>query len=421
MSNTRHTTTTYRGGTLEEVLPRIRSELGPDAVIVRQREGVVGGVGGFFGKKCVEVEARPAAVRQSQPPRAVIDAYDTGQPRTDPKSALLQTLIDQTSPFASELSHALAEVRPDVPAELRPDAPAEPRASVPAEARTDALAELRVSAPAEVRADIPAEKPAIARRPRPLTPSADESETARANLLAAGFSAEFAEDIIHDAVRTLLPFAPDEPFGVLARRALTRRVRVSAGCEKKRRIIALVGTAESGRTLTAAKLCHTYAAAGRRVLAVSLEPARTAFELGRLTDHDGIEFEVASRPDSISRARLRKSEVVVVDTPPLDPRNARSFARSARLLGKLRADETHVVMPTDVDFESGRAVLDKLSGPLEPSQILVTGADRRAETCMPVVLSLAYGLPISFVTDSPLATTGLHPAEPEELVRMAVR
>ena len=45
----------YRGSSLEELLPRIRAELGDDAVVVRQREGVVGGFGGFFGKHCVEV------------------------------------------------------------------------------------------------------------------------------------------------------------------------------------------------------------------------------------------------------------------------------------------------------------------------------------------------------------------------------
>src|SRR5215218_1851640 len=42
MSETR----TYRGGSLEELLPRIRAELGDDAVVVRQREGLTGGVAG---------------------------------------------------------------------------------------------------------------------------------------------------------------------------------------------------------------------------------------------------------------------------------------------------------------------------------------------------------------------------------------
>lgn len=49
---------TYRGRTLEEILPQVREELGSDAVILREREGLVGGVGGFFAQRFIEVEAR---------------------------------------------------------------------------------------------------------------------------------------------------------------------------------------------------------------------------------------------------------------------------------------------------------------------------------------------------------------------------
>src|SRR3984957_19976939 len=49
---------TYRGRTLEEILPQVREELGPDAIILREREGLVGGVGGFFAQRFIEVEAR---------------------------------------------------------------------------------------------------------------------------------------------------------------------------------------------------------------------------------------------------------------------------------------------------------------------------------------------------------------------------
>ena len=51
---------TYRGRKLEELIPQIRAELGPDAIILRQREGLMGGVGGFFAQKCVEVDAQAA-------------------------------------------------------------------------------------------------------------------------------------------------------------------------------------------------------------------------------------------------------------------------------------------------------------------------------------------------------------------------
>ena len=58
----------YRGRKISDVLPTIRAELGADAVILRHREGVGGGVGGFFAQRFIEVEAMPGAPR--------VDMYD---------------------------------------------------------------------------------------------------------------------------------------------------------------------------------------------------------------------------------------------------------------------------------------------------------------------------------------------------------
>ena len=72
-------TRTFRGRTLDEVVPRIRAELGADAVILRRRDGIVGGIGGFFGRRCVEVDAASApaaAPMPAVPARSVFDAYD---------------------------------------------------------------------------------------------------------------------------------------------------------------------------------------------------------------------------------------------------------------------------------------------------------------------------------------------------------
>ncbi len=67
---------TYRGRKLEDLIPQIRAELGPDAIILRQREGLMGGVGGFFAQKCVEVDAQAAGARD----RISIDLYDEDEP-----------------------------------------------------------------------------------------------------------------------------------------------------------------------------------------------------------------------------------------------------------------------------------------------------------------------------------------------------
>src|ERR671929_174610 len=50
-------TKTFRGLSLAEVEAKVRAELGDDAVIVRQREGLSGGVGGFFQRRLYEVDA----------------------------------------------------------------------------------------------------------------------------------------------------------------------------------------------------------------------------------------------------------------------------------------------------------------------------------------------------------------------------
>jgi flagellar biosynthesis GTPase FlhF len=82
-------TFTYRGRSLEELVPRIRQELGDDAVIVSRRETSSGGVGGFFAKREIEVEVRPG---ESAPP-ARVGGPDIATP-------------DVTAAFAAQLAQA---------------------------------------------------------------------------------------------------------------------------------------------------------------------------------------------------------------------------------------------------------------------------------------------------------------------------
>ena len=50
---------TFRARSLTDALAQVRDELGPDAVVIRRREGLEGGVAGFFQKAVVEIEAQP--------------------------------------------------------------------------------------------------------------------------------------------------------------------------------------------------------------------------------------------------------------------------------------------------------------------------------------------------------------------------
>src|SRR3954465_4228209 len=98
-------TRSYRGTSLEELLPRIQDELGPDAVVVRRREGVVGGFGGFFGKKCIELQVQ-ATVRPPEPVAAAsMSFYDTGD-ELEVDNAVLDAALAQKESFAALLASA---------------------------------------------------------------------------------------------------------------------------------------------------------------------------------------------------------------------------------------------------------------------------------------------------------------------------
>src|SRR5690242_5373603 len=121
-------TRTYRGNTLEEILPRIRAELGPDAVITRRREGLTGGVAGFFQKQFVEVEAHAGSPRFEvlDDSDAVPDSFGRseviGHRSEDPAPApapapsaeppAIQKIREQAAPFADQFSAALERTEP---------------------------------------------------------------------------------------------------------------------------------------------------------------------------------------------------------------------------------------------------------------------------------------------------------------------
>src|SRR4051794_37899200 len=93
-------TKTYRGRTVEEVLPQIREELGPEALILARREGLAGGVGGFFQRSFVEVDARGPV---EDPQLEVRSDRATAEGLSTPG---IQALLAQASPFAAKLAEA---------------------------------------------------------------------------------------------------------------------------------------------------------------------------------------------------------------------------------------------------------------------------------------------------------------------------
>ncbi|MGI8781310.1 MAG: hypothetical protein ACR2L8_14310, partial [Solirubrobacteraceae bacterium] len=92
---------TFRGRTLEAVLPQIKRELGPDAIVLRRREGLAGGVGGFFQRSFVEVEARGPLPCESR-----LETRNDRATAEGLRAPAIQALVEQAAPFADALARA---------------------------------------------------------------------------------------------------------------------------------------------------------------------------------------------------------------------------------------------------------------------------------------------------------------------------
>jgi flagellar biosynthesis GTPase FlhF len=98
---------TFRGRSLEEILPQIREELGPDAIVLRRREGLTGGVGGFFQRPYIEVDARgPLGDERAL---GIRNDRATAEGLSSPA---VQALFEQATPFADALAAAARDARP---------------------------------------------------------------------------------------------------------------------------------------------------------------------------------------------------------------------------------------------------------------------------------------------------------------------
>jgi flagellar biosynthesis GTPase FlhF len=415
---------TFRGRTLEELLPQIREELGPDAIVLRRREGLAGGVGGFFQRSFVEVDARRPAPGETTPEarndRATAEGLSTPG---------IQTLIQQASPFADALSRAegaaadragdvlLATAQgdgtaaaapapsPPAPAPAPTPAPASPSPQVPA-----GLYGPQPTAPAEPAAPTPAlppaEPPAPALAPAPAGVIAAPPEmpdrpasaaTAEQRLLAAGLSTGLVEDVVGEAVAHGLPFAQPRALKKLVRSALARRVPVMSDLGPDRRVIAIAGAGGAGKTALITRLATAYAAADHEVVVIALRSPDGGNGLAAALEPLGISVIAATDAAQAAR-RLRRREplVTLVDTPALGAGDAKAAAALAPELRALGCTEVHLALPATVSAAAADEVADALA-PLGLTHLALTHADQTARPGAPVELAIRSRRPLSYL------------------------
>jgi flagellar biosynthesis GTPase FlhF len=368
---------TYRGSDLEELLPKIREELGADAMVVRQREGLQGGLAGFFQKRCVEVVARRATPR--------VNVYDDGpaEPAAfaaepEPESPAIREIMRVASPFVEQLQAAAQAQEAAHPA------------PVPAvqEPEIAAIHLYEHGAPAAVEPE-PAghELEVVPRAEAEAPPRTGAAAAHERALVAAGIAPALAAEILAATVSHGVPFAPNRALKHLVRDALAARIPLAAPVAAGRRTIAFAGSGGAGKSLCATRLA-------------------TAYEEGSDLEVRTVDLAAGAPAEPAAAGHV----LTIVDTAavsPAAPDDVRALARRLRRIGPC---EVHVAVPATLSASAVTRLLDGFAA-LKPTAIVLTHLDEVDHAGPVVDAAIARGLALSYCSDA----AGLAPADPAAL------
>jgi flagellar biosynthesis GTPase FlhF len=407
---------TFRGRSLEELLPQVRSELGPDAIVIRRREGLAGGVAGFFQRSYVELDARAAL-----PDEKVLEVRSDRATQEGLSTPGIQALVEQAAPFADALA-ATMPAAVYTPSEAPAPTPAPAEAPVPAPAnlygpQPNFEAIMAVASAATPVVELAPEPVVEVVEPEPVAPAAPAVEPAppadaaalEARLVTAGLSPLVAADIVGEAAAHVLPFGGD--LETAARSAIAARIHVLSHLGTGARRLAFVGPGGAGKSATIAHVARVYAEADAEVVVVALRAADGGRRLANELEPHGVTVIAAGDAEQALRRLARHAAALtLIDTPAAGTGD--DVSGLAADLEALGAAEVHLALPATMSA----AAADELHGALSSlgiTHVALTHADATARPGAPIEVAMTTRTALSYVC----GRDGAEPAHPAALSR----
>lgn len=446
----------YRGRSIDELIPKIEAELGVNAIVVRRKRGLEGGIGGFFQRPYIEIEAKPGGPG--------IDVYDEVSaapalppaPQSDPAPPIRRpvgayvtdtlasiaaagnpepTVEDPPRPAAPAPVEEFRELTPDTfgaalaAAEIAHSLPVSPQA-MPVSPRATPSGSLSVQPDAleseleriegtmdEGMPKLSVVRPQAQTVARPPTP---RWERVRASLersmTGLGMSAELTEELIDSAIAHAVPFAPRVGLARAVHGALVARIPVNPLLSARGATVAVVGPGGSGKTSCCAAVLGAYRRAG--TLPASCASIMLDAELRQptvlLSPHI---MEPASLGSSRARevlADARREGLLLLDLPALSPAERPTIRMVAGLLDELKPDRVVVALPATLGARAAAQLLEALR-PLRAGGLAITHADETDQIGVAVEAACTFGLAPEYLLDRGRVRGGLTRIDPTHL------
>jgi flagellar biosynthesis protein FlhF len=419
----------YSGRTVAELVPKIRAELGPEAVILKQRPTRLGGVGGFFAHSGVEVlaaDAMPdagAAVPEASERRVDVSDADTSR-----DELLRQTFADALAARVEPDPAPEAEVSVEPAGALALGAPAPPPEPVVAAATAHEAytGRVRPFEPVRINSTRAASGmhvgPNVRQEPV-LAPLDEESEGLALELERCGVSRRAAEALVREVRFHVQPFG-DDSLRDAARRRIASRIRVEQGWVPAgtARRVAVIGGSGSGKTTAVANLAAAFGAAAMTVGIVIVARRDEGDQMlprlgaagGSQADHAlaymaGADVCRVASGEEARRglARLAARDVVLIDTPGVQPDGDEAVAE---ILRSAAPDEIHATVPLGIAEREAAALLARLER-LGANRLLVTRTDEARFAGPLYELATTFEMPLGYLGCGPNVPGGLKPAD----------
>lgn len=431
----------YRGRSVAELIPRIQADLGPEAIVLRRRSGLEGGLGGFFQRPFVEIEARAGGGR--------VDLYDGAaetpalesigglRPESAPQIEQAPPPVQAPQPHPSVFANALqaagiaiSDARPAEATATAAPAPAKPAPwAHMVSAYTSAAAEQEPTPAAAPVATQPAPAPAqptpaaatpAAAEPAPEARSRTQLSVAK-ELIATGIDERFAQELIDSATAHVLAFNPRIGLRKAVRIELERRIPTAAALPSKGAAIVLAGPGGSGKTRCVASLagvyrrsealkasCASLLEGEQGTLKMLLSPALTA-----PADAGGTR---ALRALAAARAQ----GLALIDTPSLSPADQGQIKALGKLLGQIGPDRVVIALPATLGATAAAQLLAALA-PLQPHAIVITHADETDQIGVAVQAACESGLAPEYLLGGARGARSLERLDPASLAQRLLR
>ena len=399
----------YRGRSIEELIPRIQAELGADAIVLRRRTGLLGGVGGFFQRPFVEIEASGSGdPERSARPR--IDLYDgpAATPASPPAPAS----------FARTLASARQETESTPAGAVEMSAFEEMWSSGESSPVRSEVAPLAPAADACAGAQ--GESPSVRSEVEPQARATPAGGRARRNversLLGAGLSERFTRELIDGAAAHVVALTPRTGLAQAVRRALEQRIPVSPPLSSEGAAIALVGPGGSGKTECCTALLGAYLKrAALPAGYVTILAGQRHGELEMLLGPRIVTPVPATSPRAAKAlAEARSGGLAIIDTPAVSAADRPAIRELASLLGKAKPDRVVIALPATLGAAAAEQLLKAL-GPLKADSVAITHADETDQLGVAVQAACEFGLAPEYLLGGGRGSAKLTRLDPAEL------